>query len=883
MKRWLALGASVLLFWGAATACSGGGGTGGGGQTTPAGITPAPGSAPKPQDQDSTVVNGVTITSTPVAASPPVSDAPTAAVKNDIPNPAAPAAPEAPPPPSAPMVASITSPLAGSLWPLTAVPEPAVPLSGESNKKDATYKWDVLDPQSVAVDVATDKTTGSPYFVPKSAGTFTITLSGAAADGTSNSTSVQVQVLAPPDPGTVLQITGMVDGSNYPLGKYPLSAMSYVDYANYNYFKYSWGLTQKPEGSLATVTGTSHTAAFEPDKEGSYTIQVTATNLTGQTAQKGITVTLMPVKVIPYWQGYPGSSPNVVHVVDSKEMVVATGAAIFKFGPTQWLPLWVVPSKFSGVYSLAKTGASLLYAGSYGKLIRLDGAIATEIPLPGAEGKAGVTAIGGKDDDVWAITQYGDVFHVVNKTPTLEKIPHGDVLIEFAPDDILVVGKVANSIYHYGGAEKGWTATPSAYPNTSDYMAYCATALPAKSVLCVSTGGKLYATIPDEKGKFTALTPVTDYDPLPATAFIGIALDNAYNPSLMDDKGNLFNYSAEAKKWGVPISAPAGELTYLKASLQAGQPAVLAAKEGVYLHDGKAWVSQDMPLGFSPSRFLKVPNGPILAVGDDLVVHIDPLTKHIIKTEKVPATLYDVAGNSIDSIWAISSTKTFFHYDGTAWTEVVPILPEVPQTQSYDGEFGMSADGKTLYSTTYGWPNSFVQSTDGKNFEAMASDKLSMGVERILPADAQTVYAFGGDLFAKTPAIWKLGNAGKWEMQALPVIATSLIDAVVISPTDITAVGLNGGILHYDGSKWVSETSGVTGTLVRVSAANGTVMAMTEGGQLIMRDAKLGTWTLAGNLQKDQASNLGSFFMVSEQEFFYGGPGLFNFVGVMGN
>lgn len=899
------IGVLIVLLLVATAACSGGGGgkTGGEPPSATGEVTPTSpgGTAPgdvTPVNGTSAGNNGVTIvegSAKPEGGVPPV---PTSGEVPAIPPQEKPAVP----PPPDPMVAEITSPAAGSLWPLTMAYEQHISLTGVSNKKEATYQWNILDPADAAVEVKVDATTQLPYFVPKVPGKFMITLSGSAPDGTSNSVSTQITVEKPPDAAMYLKITGMTDGASYPLdATYPLMAMDYSQYKQFNYFSYTWEITGKPQGSKAAFGTTSQSAAFKADVAGTYTITVTAANATGDTAQKGLTVTMLPTRVVDLWGVLlPNEPPKVLLAAGYQEIYFGTNRAIFKYGASkQWLPIFSDDKEGSPALSAARVSAKEVYFGSVGKVMSYDGANFSVIQLPEAYQTNDVKTLSATPGDVWAVSNY-KLLHISNNVAEEILIDGKPVsaqqVIAFAPNNVLVLDAAYQPVLQFMGAETGWKKIPPVYTQSDAdgvvVMMRCAHGGPTNPVTCLSNKNTLYVSTYDPATGFGPLIKSDTLNPIPQVK----VLDMAWSPNggvmLLDATGQLHSYYALGKVWQVTpgIQTPVINSDYgIIGQAQFNTPFLIAGTGEIFKLDlnDMAWKKEKTPPSFGPRDILQVPNGPIVVVGDSDagagILFIDPKTKqetHFIESAIGNSPVYDVVGMSATNLWG-SVNSAIVHFDGLAWSKLLP-SPDIPMYFNNSGPtpMGTSFDEKEVYVDALG----IYKTGDGVTYTPMTVDPpADGGIRTFITLDKDNTLALG---FNDKNAfmMWRLDPvtaAWKGVGNAYPGVKISDVDAV--SANDITAVGPKGVILHFDGAAWQTEQSGVTDNVSAVSSAGGEVWALTAGGQLLKRDAKTAVWVPVNSLPKDMVCNLTYLHMIDAQDYIYGGPCDFKFVGVMSN
>jgi hypothetical protein len=864
-------------------------------QSTEAGASPEqkPATSSEPSTIGNATASGVTIVETPVAtpvATPEVKpavvdDKPKGETPSDEP-----ATPKAPPP--APMVASISSPVDGSAFELKPAPY-SVPivLSGASNKENATYKWTVLDSNAAPVEVQTDPKTQKPSFIPKLPGTHTITLSGSATDGTSNSVSVQVSIAKPPSEATFLGITGMNDKASYPLdSSYPLLAMSYANMSGISYFSFNWDITAKPEGSKVQLTSASHSEVFQADAEGQYTIRVTATNAVGETTSKSITVNMLPSRVVQLWGGFLGNMvPKMFLVSGDQEIYFGSDYGVIKYGSNkQWLPIINDSSGVTPISSAARASETEIYFGSKGKVLRYDRANVAVIKLPDAYANYSVERISATPSSAWIIV-HGDLLHVLNNKAEVVivdgKVLSANHVIAYAPDNVIAFGAAYNPVSQYQGLELGWKTIAPIYSQFNDdglvAMMKCAHGGAIDPVTCISSNNSIY-TIPFEDGKFGPLVKADVMNPMPQEVFIDIAWKNQGGPLLLTKSGQLYTFNTLAKSWDKTpgIQSPPLDASFgVVGSAQFDLPFVIAGAGEVYkLNFGNDntmnWVKEALPTNLNVQNMTLVPDGKAVVAGDmgqkAAIVVVDTAKKQIVSYYKsdMDGSLHSTSGSSINNVYGIVDA-TLVRFDGVSLKKVTP-SDETILSGASAAAVAVSPEGNKIYAAlSYGSEDAKIyESDDGVLFIKMQIDVVPTKINSILVLDAKNIFAFG-QTQNKYFVAWKLEESG-WKKVHDHYFFFR--DAYAASPNNITLVGLGGGILHFDGVNWQEETSGVTEHINAVSGANGQVWVLTVSGKLLKRDAATASWKMETNLPKSEVAGLNELLFIDAKNYIYSGP-----------
>ncbi|PIR21584.1 MAG: hypothetical protein COV45_02250 [Deltaproteobacteria bacterium CG11_big_fil_rev_8_21_14_0_20_47_16] len=830
---------------------------------------------------------GVTIVETPAPLLPP-----------DVPKPVGVPKPD-------PMVASITAPVAGSLFAL--MPDPytnPIILAGSSNKEDATYKWDVLDPNSAAVDLKTNPDTQKLFFIPKLPGDYTITLSGSAPDGTSNSVSVKVTVEKPPSEATFLKITGMNDGASYPLdGSYPLLAMNYSDQTNMQYFSFKWDVVKKPETSKADIASTIHSATFQADVEGNYTIQVTAVNAVGEKTQKSIAVSMLPSRVVELWGGFFGNiPPKMVLSSGYQEIYFGSEYGVLKYGKgKQWLPIINNSAGTAPIVSAARVSETEVYFGSKGKVIQYDGANYATIKLPAPYANAFVTNVSATAGDVWAIAD-AVLFHVVKGKAEVVNVNgkalNANHVISYGPNNVIAFFAAYTPVMQYQGEALGWKAIPSKYQvwdvDHLVIMVKCGHVAAIDPVVCLSDENTIYTIEYDANKGFGPLTYSNTLNPVPSDTFVDIAASPQNGLLLLNKSGQFYAFNPNTNSWGKSnLQSPPLDPNYgVVGTVQANAPFLIAGAGELFQLDmtgnNMIWKKEPLPSGSFHMYDVHALSDGTIAVSGEMdqkaaFIIMDSVTKQILNyyASDIDGPLYGVVGSGVGNLYG-SVNGGLAHFDGKAFSKPTPSNANLLFNNSGPTPIAASPDGKKIYgATTYKTSHAFFETSDGVNYTIMSADLEPSDVDKIIVADVNNIYALG-KTNTKYFVMWKLDEASStWKKVGDHYFFYR--DAYAVSPNDITVVGKSGTIMHFDGVQWQDETSGVTEDVMAVSGTNGQVWALTIGGKLLKRDANTASWSVVTNLPKNQVAGLSELFFIDPQNYIYGGALDFNFVGVMSN
>ncbi len=189
-----------------------------------------------------------------------------------------------------------------------------------------------------------------------------------------------------------------------------------------------------------------------------------------------------------------------------------------------------------------------------------------------------------------------------------------------------------------------------------------------------------------------------------------------------------------------------------------------------------------------------------------------------------------VSGTSGSDIWAVGE-GVLSHYDGQAWTTSEPGGPPDICTTRYDvwgaapnayhaghcGGYFIGYDGATWEYESVGGPQKTGIGGCAAN-DIWATDEA---LGWLVHYDGST-----WDLLFTPPGTQQIGRYG----------------VACVASNDVYMVGVQGDAIHYDGTAWTTEPTGVAATLREVADAGAKgVVAVGDGGTLLHRQA--GTWS----------------------------------------
>ncbi len=266
----------------------------------------------------------------------------------------------------------------------------------------------------------------------------------------------------------------------------------------------------------------------------------------------------------------------------------------------------------------------------------------------------------------------------------------------------------------------------------------------------------------------------------------------------------------------------------------------------------------------------------LYAVGTNKIVHYDGQTWSPLATGLTNAFLQGVWGSGPDDVWIVGNDTTtggvVLHSTGGAFTPALSGLAFTPNRVDGIGNEVWVVGGYTIlhYNGTT-WTEIGSQ-TQLDSVSALGNGKAMFGAfngkalyydgTRLIPLPTtvplRAVWASStGDVFAAGDGpIQRMQGAG-WS----PVFTTAPFEVSSslnpsfsgvdgTSGTDLFAVGSSGLILHFDGVKWTTMTSGTAKALNAVFTLNATTSyAVGEGGTILRFDGTSWSTVSSGTLQ----------------------------------
>ncbi len=273
--------------------------------------------------------------------------------------------------------------------------------------------------------------------------------------------------------------------------------------------------------------------------------------------------------------------------------------------------------------------------------------------------------------------------------------------------------------------------------------------------------------------------------------------------------GTVVHHDGSA--WKTQVSGTTGDLHEVWGS---GPSDVWAGgKYGTLIHyDGKTW-SKKYQRVWSKVGVLDIwgsSHTDLFAVGSyGTIHHLKGDTWSAMKSG-TSQHIYEVWGASSSEVYALAGGGAVLHYDGNKWTPHASHCT-YPSTSSVRGLWGAKIKGQTVLYTVNG-----------------------RYLVRHLPG-----------------AIWSCTNTDTQPNAGAPA---NLVDVWGVGPTDLYAVGATGTIVHFDGTSWKPQYTGVTYTLKKVWGSGNARYALADKKLLAW---VLGKWVELLSASTDTFMNIG--------------------------
>lgn len=217
--------------------------------------------------------------------------------------------------------------------------------------------------------------------------------------------------------------------------------------------------------------------------------------------------------------------------------------------------------------------------------------------------------------------------------------------------------------------------------------------------------------------------------------------------------------------------------------------------DGTILHnDGAGWVAMTSGTTYSLNGVWGSSSDDVFAIGDHgTILHYDGSSWSGMNSPTVNS-LNGIWGSSPADVYAVGEGTTLLHYDGSLWTAI---------------ELGINANWNTI------WGSSASNIRGGGDAGYMLCNLGSGWGFCGTASTSDDLYGMWGS--SSTDVYW-VGSGGVIHYDGIKIAKTyssavALNDVSGSSWNNIFAVGMNGRIIHYDGSAWTVMGSGVTDQL----------------------------------------------------------------------
>jgi hypothetical protein len=265
-------------------------------------------------------------------------------------------------------------------------------------------------------------------------------------------------------------------------------------------------------------------------------------------------------------------------------------------------------------------------------------------------------------------------------------------------------------------------------------------------------------------------------------------------------------------------------------------------RDGLFRWDGRAWRFV-RPV---PERMHRLwASGPadVWAIGEaGLVMHWDGSRW---SEQRLAGNLVSIWGGARNDVWINGCGDRFYHWNGTAWSRVRSPIPA-----EYAGVcpvlWGASANDVSAFDQRYllRW-NGAAWRKEGLPFDDQVPGVNGASVSALWSAPSNgDLWAIGaekvGPGFDGYPLVLRRG-AGHWDKLPTPQAEGYLLAVWGDRDDNVWAVGTKGLILHWDGTTWSQEESGVVQALRSIHGAGGTAWIVGDLGTVLVRALRAGS------------------------------------------
>jgi photosystem II stability/assembly factor-like uncharacterized protein len=312
-------------------------------------------------------------------------------------------------------------------------------------------------------------------------------------------------------------------------------------------------------------------------------------------------------------------------------------------------------------------------------------------------------------------------------------------------------------------------------------------ALPAALSLLLCTGCASEPVAPADTGADTT----TDVTPADTVKEDVTATDSVQSDVADDTSTDTSDVSTPTSDWTLRSIGDEGVLADIFALSTTEAYAVGSSR--VLRYNGAYWASYGDLEGANLHGVWSSAELTVVVGEGGMIAHRgeDELTWTVAEVP-TDAALYSVFGRANDDIWAVGSSTTILHYDGTTWESVntgsTTVLRSVWARAGTEGNAGVWAVGSNGRLVRYSgdtWVSEQISSSD-----VTLNDIWGSGEALIAVGTGGTI-----SMRATDQSVWKGQPSNDPNQRDLHAIAG-------FSHEELYLVGDGGTIIHYDGDKW---------------------------------------------------------------------------------